>query len=123
MKKLRTMGSRIIKVKKTELVEKIQANKLKHVENYLQALIDYKDEALKQLKELTKRAKDGDVRIGLQLVTPVNNEAEYDKLLLMLKMEIDEEIELSMSEFNEYVHDETHYAQQASLSNSMYFKG
>ena len=117
------MGSRIIKVKKTELVEKIQANKLKHVENYLQALIDYKDEALKQLKELTKRAKDGDVRIGLQLVTPVNNEAEYDKLLLMLKMEIDEEIELSMSEFNEYVHDETHYAQQASLSNSMYFKG
>ena len=122
MKRTRTMSERTVKVKKGELIEKVKANKLKHVKDYIQALDDYKDEALIQLKELTNRAKDGDVRINLTLVTPINNEKEYDKLLLMLEMEIDEEIELSMTEFNEYVHDETHFALQATTSNMMYSK-
>jgi hypothetical protein len=115
--------SRIIKVKKIELIEKIKANKEQHIIDYNQALIDYKEEALKQLKALTKKATDGATDLRLNLIQPINNSEAYDKLILMFTMEVEEIVELDSREFNQYIHDETDFAVSAKFANSSYYKG
>lgn len=112
---------RKIKINKEDLIVKIEENRRAHIEEYLNAVKAFKVEALKQLKELTKKVTKGETeKITLDLVEPVNNEENYDKLLEMFEWEVDAIIELSHEEFQEYVQDETTTSFQASYSNSMY---
>jgi hypothetical protein len=115
--------SRIINVNKSDLIEKIKANKQQHIIDYQQALIDYKEEALKQLKFLLKKANNGDTNIRLNLIQPVDKTEEYDKLILMFTMEVETIVQLESREFNQYVHDDTDFAREAKFANSSYFKG
>lgn len=113
-------GNRTIKVNKQELINKIEENKQAHIKAYRKAVTAYKKEALKQLKELTKEVRGGDLQIRLNLTTPVDNEKNYDKIIEMFTWEVDEEVELGQTEFTEYVQDETEFARHALMSNSMY---
>lgn len=114
------MSSRMIKVKKEDLIKKIEENKETHITEYEEAVIAYKNEALKQLKTLTKNAKNDKMDLQLQLVTPVDNTEKYDKLVVQFDWEVEEEVELSQSEFNQYVHDDTEFARSAKFYNSTY---
>ena len=117
---MRQFGNRKIKVRKAELLEKIKANKNKHIETFNKAIVAYKEEALKQLAEQTVRVNDGKLDARLNLITPVNNSEEYDKLLLMFEMEVEDIVELEQAEFNQYVHDETDFAITSRMSNMTY---
>lgn len=113
-------NARMIKVDKSKLIEKIKLNKQNHIAEYNQAVLDYRAEAEKQLKEQMEALAAGSLKIKIQLVTPVNEEAEYDKLLQMFDWEVESLVELSQGEFNEYILDETPFALQAKMSNSTY---
>jgi len=117
------MPTRNIRVQKSKVLQHLKENKEAHIKEYAQAVIDYKDEALLQLKRLTKEAKNGSLKIRLDLTTPIDNTEKYDKLITALEWEIDEVIELSQGEFNEYVHDEFNWAVTSKFSNTAYFKG
>lgn len=114
-------GSRMIKVDKLKLIEKIKENKENHIVEYDKAVKAFKIEALKQLEKLKKMAEKGDMKIELKLTTPVDNQKNYDKILEMFTWEIADEVELEQNEFTEYVQDETHFAISAKLSNQAYF--
>jgi len=113
-------NSRIINVKKSELIAKIRENKEKHKADYLEAEAAYRAEAKKQLAEQKKRLDKGELDIRIQLTTPVNRETEYDKIIQTFEWEIKDEVELSQGEFNEYVLDEYDWAVAARFSNAMY---
>jgi hypothetical protein len=113
-------GNRTIKVKKSDLIAKIKENKKNHVVEYKQAVIAYKKEAIKQLKDLTERAKGGEMNLQLKLVTPVDSSKNYDKILSMFEWEVEDIVELDQQEFNEYVNDETAFAVHAKVLNSTY---
>lgn len=113
-------GNRTIKVKKADLIAKIKENKKNHLVDYKKAVVAYKKEAIKQLKELTERAKGGEMNLHLKLVTPVDNSDNYDKILSMFEWEVDDIVELDQHEFTEYVNDETSFAVQAKMLNSTY---
>lgn len=117
------MSQRNITVQKSKVLNHLKKNKEAHIVEYAQAVLDYKNEALLQLKSLTKKAKQGDLDIYLNLTTPINNVDRYDKLITALEWEIDEQIVLSQGEFNEYVHDEFSWAAASKMSNTAYFKG
>ena len=117
---MRQLGSRTITVNKKNLISKITENKKVHVKAYGKAVTAYKREALKQIKEMTKDVKSGSMSIGLSLTTPINNESNYDKIIDMFNWELSDEVTLEQSEFNEYVQDETQFAINAFLSNTMY---
>lgn len=117
---MRRTGNRTIKVRKAELIAKIKENKATHEKAYAKAVIAYKKEALKQLADLTKKVKDGDMSVQLYLTTPVDNRKNYDKIIDMFNWEVEDVVELEQQEFNEYVQDETEFARHALLSNSMY---
>jgi len=120
---MRRNGNRIIKVKKADLIAKIQENKAKHIEAYAKAVIAYKKEALKQLTDLIQKVEGGDMKVRLELTTPVDNKDNYDKIIDMFNWEVEDIVELEQSEFNEYVQDETDFARIALHSNSMYLAG
>ncbi len=117
------MPTRNITVEKSKVLEHLKKNKEAHILEYAQAVVDYKDEALFQLKALTKDAKQGSLDIDLNLTTPIDNTEKYDKLITALEWEIDDTITLSQGEFNEYVHDEFNWAVHSKMSNMAYFKG
>lgn len=112
--------NRTMSIKKSDLIDKIRANKEKHIKDYEEAVIAYRKEAAKQLKEQQEKLERGDLDLKLNLVTPVNCAADYDKVIEMFGWEVDEIISLTQKEFNEYVHDETSYALAAKFSNSTY---
>ncbi len=119
---MRMNGSRMILLTKAKLIARITENEKKHIAAYNQAVKAYKLEALKQLAELTKSAKTGDMSLRLNLTTPVDNRENYAKIREMFEWDNRDEIELGQQEFNEYVLDETEYARHAQMSNSMYLQ-
>ena len=119
---MRHSNSRTIKVNKADLINRIKANKAAHIEEYEKACISYKEEALKQLNDLITKVNEGDVKIKLNLVSPVNNAENYDKIIEMFEWEVEDFVELEQDEFNEYVQDETDSSRMAKSSNSVYFR-
>jgi len=114
------MGSRSISVKKQQLIDKIKENKENHIKEYAEAIVAYKEEALKQLAEQTKRVEDGGLDAKLDLITPINNAENYDKIIEMFTWEVEDIVVLEQSEFIEYVQDETDFAVRAKMSNTFY---
>lgn len=112
--------NRTLQINKADLIAKIEENKVKHVKEFAEAKEAYKVEALTQLENLKKKVEGGDLHISLKLVSPVDRVSEYDKVIEMFKWDVNDIIELSQDEFNEYVHDENDGAKQAKMSNSYY---
>ncbi len=112
--------NRTITIKKKDLIEKIKENKTAHIKEYEEAVVTYKEEANKQLLEAKKELDNGSLRIGITLTTPINKSEEYDKIIEMFNWEVKDEIELTQSEFNEYVHDDNEFSRQAKFANSFY---
>ena len=117
---MHTNHNRTIKISKSKLIEKISENKEAHIKDFNEAVIAYKVEAQKQLEIAQKELNDGSLKIKLNLVTPVNRAEEYDKVIEMFKWEIDDEIQITQREFNEYVHDDTEDAKMSRMLNSTY---
>jgi hypothetical protein len=120
---MRQNSERIITVQKEELIKTIKVNLDSHQDDYAEAVIAYRKEAEKQLRKQLKELKAGSLSIGVSLTKPVNSEKEYLKLITQFEMEVNDVVELSQMEFNQYVHDETPFARQAFASNSMYIAG
>lgn len=120
MLRMRHTGNRTIKVEKAKLIQQIKENKERHIKEFENAVVAYKVEALKQLNEQIKKVEQGALDAILNLVTPVNNGENYDKIIEMFEWEVESEVELSQEEFNEYVQDETQFARDAKFSNTFY---
>jgi len=114
-------GSRMIKVKKGDLIKQITANKVAHIKEYKKAVKAFKLEAIEQLKELIEDVENGEMEINLDLTTPIDNSENYDEILEMFQWEVEDLVELEQNEFREYVQDKTGFALMAKSSNTVYF--
>lgn len=113
-------NNRTVKIKKKELIKKIKENKDAHIVDYQEAVIAYKNEAEKQLKQQLKDLKGGSLDVKLKITSPVDKSDEYDKIITMFEWETRDEVELTQNEFNEYVLDEAAFATHAKFQNSLY---
>jgi len=111
---------RAIVVKRHSLIDKIKENRETHIKEYKEAVEAFKIEALKQLSELTNKVNEGDLKIKLNLVYPVNNTKHYDDLISMFEWDLTNEVTLTRDEFNSYILDEHSTSLQAKLLNSSY---
>lgn len=111
-----------VKVKKVELLTKIKENRVAHEKEYTEAIAGFKDAQMLKLTDMINRVIANE-RLSSQstgLREPVSNIKEYDRIIAMLEMSVDEEIELTMQDFNNYVLDEWTWAIQGKLTNSAY---
>ena len=107
---------RKVKVKRDELLKKVRQNRVKHIEEYAQAVIGYKKKAIQAVEDATKRLtqrigelKEGEViklsAITFDLRVPQNHSRDYDQVIAMLEMSVDPELEIQTDEFAMYVMD------------------
>lgn len=113
-------GNRTIKVKKGDLIAKIKENKENHIKEYEKAIHAYREEALRQLRTQIKSVENGALNAKLNLITPIDNSDNYDKIIEMFEWEVENEVELEQDEFQEYVQDTTDFAVKARMSNTFY---
>ena len=117
---MRHIGNRTIKVNKNDLIVQIEKNKRNHIKEFEKAKVAFREEALRQLRTQLEKIEEGALEVKLDLVNPVDNSENYDKILEMFKWDVREEVELEQNEFLEYVQDETDFAMQAKMSNAYY---
>ena len=113
-----------VSIDKNQLVEIVKKNRDKHVEDYNEAVEDYKKAVLKVSLDNLELAQTGNLnqfeRIKVLPPTPVSYETSYNKSLRMLELSVDSSITLDSHDFNQLVLDEWVWKNQFNLSNSAY---
>lgn len=96
-----------IKVNKDELLKILIANREAHNGIFLQAQQGYREACIKELDAMLEEARAGKrIRRALKLIEPTDQTKEYDASIAMLKMSVEEVIELDESDFRCFVLDE-----------------
>lgn len=111
-----------VKIKRVDLLEKVKANKVRHVTEFKEAREEYVKEVIKELGRMLKKAKKGDIIRSINLVEPVSYEENYNRVISMLEWSTDVIVELDTTEFEQYVRDnwqwKQHFAATAALYNN-----
>jgi len=110
-----------VKIKTSELLKVVEQNRNEHREIFEEALIGYQKEVLRQLEMRIADAKKGKrINTRFQIVEPVDQTHEYDRVIRMLKMTVDDVTEITQTEFAQYVMDDWGWKNNFITSNSNY---
>lgn len=122
---------REVKVNRKDLLVKIRENRTKHVAEFKDAVAGYKDAALKaideavvKLRRSVEELKTGErLAIGavhFNLTVPVNHAKDYDQVIAMLDMSIDDTLTIKSDEFACYVMDDWGWKADFEVTKAMY---
>lgn len=115
---------RSIKVKKTELLAKLEENAKNHMNTFEKASEGYRKAMISTLEKMLDMAKKGKrVEHYINLVQPMNQFEDYERSIGMLKMHTEEDIEITSQEYAQFVQDKWNWSQQFTTSNSAYIQG
>lgn len=95
-----------VKIKRADLVAKLTENRTAHTKIYKDAMEGYFVDAAKKLADKQKDIESGKPVSSFTMAVPKDHTPDYDRLIAMLEMSVDDELELSSVEFNRYVLDE-----------------
>lgn len=118
------------KYRPVDLLRRIEDNRATHAAEYEKAMEGYYIEVEEQFIELVKDAKEArkraaakeefDANFYIHAVQPTNHLDDYDRVIDMLKLTQDEEIELDEQQFGQYVRDEWVWKRDFTSTNSLY---
>jgi len=98
---------RIVRLKRIELLKKVKVNRANHRAVFEKALEGYRKAVIKELEKMLEEAKKGlRIRRAVMLVEPIDQRREYDRIIKMLEMSMDDIVELDEKEFSQYVMDD-----------------
>jgi hypothetical protein len=127
-------------VKRLELLEIIQKNREQHIADYNDACAGYRETALELLSEradkiavafnkLGERIKAGEtiplnlgIGTGFDLKVPETHVKDYDQVIRMLELEVDETVKLQTDEFACFVMDDWDWKDSFSATVGAYSK-
>ena len=143
------MKKRVTEVDRLKLVEILQTNRQKHINDYKEALAGYREQAATKFQEayeqakvkLEKNLKSGMARIeefdpanpkgmsdylvlveqiGIEMRVPKDYSKEYDAAIDMAKWDVRETLELSHAEFQCFVRDEWDWTNEFAQVSMLY---
>jgi hypothetical protein len=116
-----------IKINKAKLLDIVQANKVKHVEEFKESVEDYKKLVLKIATTNLDIAQTGDRnefnKIKSMPTAPASYEDSYRRAICMLELSEDELIEIEEHTFNQLVLDEWQWKNSFVTTSTMYKAG
>ncbi len=130
----RTKGHRMdtlsLKYNKAVLISKIEMNRAQHFQDYREALLVYHaklgEELVRKQHQLAMAPGNSGfpkpVSGNSKLATPEEHIEDYDRLLSMLSLTSQSEIELTEYQYREYVLDEWDW-RRSFISNTLSYKG
>lgn len=112
-----------ITVDKTALLEALRENRAKHGKAFEKAKAGYIKVTMKQLEEYINQLANGDTGIARFVnAPPEDHTGDYDDAIDMMEWSTDDTIELSQSQFVQYVKDDWGWKQSWTVSNSEYLQ-
>ena len=111
-----------VKIRTKDVIEALTANKLKHIEEYEEAVEGYFETLAQQAKYLNNIVKKADLKSTIRItpLSPVLRVDEYDDLIQMFSAHTEEFIELDKSQYAEFVLDKTRWREDAFATNMGY---
>lgn len=99
-------GLQTVRVNKADLLERIKKNRDEHRQIYEEAMAGWKKAVTDELEKMYEDALNGrDFRLAVRLERPEDHTDEYDTIIELLDMSLDEELELPYNEFANYALD------------------
>lgn len=111
-----------VKIRKAELKAIVAKNATKHQTELKEAWDGYTKTCIEAFEGLLARFKNGEkvTDIYLHERPPEDHTKDYDRVLKMIDMSVDTEIELDQNDFSRYVLDEWEWKEMWAVSNSKY---
>jgi hypothetical protein len=110
-----------VKIQRTQLLEVVKTNRSKHRDLFLKAQEGYRHEVIAQLDQMLAEARDNKrIRRVVELDEPVDQTNEYDRVISMLEMSVDDTVTLTAHEFDAYVRDRWTWSAHALANNTKY---
>jgi hypothetical protein len=112
-----------IKVNKVRLLQILRTNRDQHIQDYLDAMTEYRKAAIIELTDMLEFAKTHQViRRTITHPEPKNFETSYNTAIGMLELSIDNDVELTSEEFSRYVEDKWDWHSLFTSSTLLYKK-
>jgi len=107
---------------KAELIAVITSNQLTHNQEYAEMMQAFKVEVATETKAMIEfnASREKDFRTSIDVREPMSHNDEYDRILSMLNMSVDDNITLSQEEYRQYVLDEWSWAGMFAMSKTRY---
>lgn len=113
-----------VKLDKNQLLEILNQNKQTHVAEYNESVEDYLAAVIKVTSHNHKVAKEKKLENQTKFKTlpppPKSHEVEYNRVIRMLELSVDNEIELDATQFSQYVQDDWSWKQGFAATSSFY---
>lgn len=112
---------RTVRINREKLLAAIKTNREVHDADYKSAMIAYREAAVERLVKMLQAAKAGEkIERYLDIPQPEQHLREYDQVIEMLGMSVDASIELTNSEFRQYVLDEWVWSHEFASNTKSY---
>ena len=113
-------GLKAVTVKKEDLIKRLKENLENHKKTYETACEGFRIEIKERLDKATEQYKEGKTPSPINFVPPETHEEDYEVIISMLEMSVDEEVTLSISEYRRYAEDKWDWAERFKLTASTY---
>jgi hypothetical protein len=119
---------KLVKVRTQELLAKVRANRDTHVTDYEESIVGWRAERAEVAAKVAKLAKkaidDHSTEVVVyqlsSLQKPQSHVKDYDRVIGMLEMSVEEELEITAQEFSQYVQDEWSWREAFAASTANY---
>ena len=110
-----------VKVKREELLTKVRSNRDAHRELFLKAQEGYRKLVIEELDRMLEDARKGrPIQRSVTLTEPSNHVKDYDRVITMLEMSVDDTVTLDAHDFDRYVMDNWDWSRFALATNTAY---
>ncbi len=121
MEKLRISSMDSVAVDKAKLIKTLEVNRKKHVATYMKARVGWAKQSVKKLEQMLKNAKaNKKFESCTDLEKPISHKEDYDRAIDMLKWCVDDIVNVSQSDYNEYVLDNWHWKSHFTSNTGRY---
>lgn len=104
-------------------MEALEVNFQKHLKEYSEAVVVYRKAKMEELNSwINKLDNNEEIPDHSILTQPVSYEKEYNRVIQMVTMSVDGEIDLTAREFSQYVLDEWDWQDSFKAVTSFYNK-
>ena len=110
-----------VKAKRDDLLVRLRKNRGEHRELFNKAQEGFRKQVIEHLDKMLADAKEGrKIRLAVALPEPIDQTKDYDRVITMLEMSVDDVVELTQGEFAQYVMDDWQWKQNVFATNTRY---
>lgn len=110
-----------VKVSVETLLKVLKKNREAHKNAIDEVMKVYREKVISELDKALKAAKEGrEIITDLNLTRPLNMTSYYDRIIGMLEMSIESEVEITQAEYSNYILDKWSWGNAVSSSTASY---